>query len=371
MCCSRHLTAVCALAILLASAVAAQAPIHSPPPGNISGDAIDWGAIPTQFDQSKPCVLLHNDNVLFGTAVQEGDYVVIRKGPGNQIRLPRRQVACWADSLRDLHQYRVDHRRTASLDELVEDAKWCTRYELFDLAYDQLELVLAIHPKHKEATRLHERINRLIAPTFDKPTSDPQTIRPVGHTEPTGVQAQTDEIQEPNVSPLALQTFAADVQPTLINRCARCHDQLAKEDVRWSLIVPTNGTRASGRMTKQNLLATLRFVEPGNVEQSEFYIKATTAHGGEKAPLDARHEKAIFTLRRWLLAFGSIDTSSPKTPTALHSDDEPTNDHTGNETADIENPWDQQRRSTNTPSRLPRVANPFDPELFHRKVGMR
>ncbi len=88
----------------------------------------------SQPDSSRPCVLLRNDNVLFGSATQQGDYVIVQRGHGNEIRLPRGDVACWAGSIRNLYQYRVDHRPKGNLAALIKDAHWCLRYDLLDLA---------------------------------------------------------------------------------------------------------------------------------------------------------------------------------------------------------------------------------------------
>ena len=64
---------------------------------------------------SRPCVLLTNGNVLFGNAKQQGEWILILNGEGNVSQLPRQQVACWAPSIEDLYQYRVDRRNDGDL----------------------------------------------------------------------------------------------------------------------------------------------------------------------------------------------------------------------------------------------------------------
>ena len=87
-------------------------------------------------EAKQPCVLLTNDNVLFGHARQVGQWVLVRTGQGGEVQLPREEVACWAGSPRDLYRYRVDHRQKGDLAARLRDAEWCLRYELYDLAAD-------------------------------------------------------------------------------------------------------------------------------------------------------------------------------------------------------------------------------------------
>ena len=87
-------------------------------------------------DQAKvqACVLLKNDNVLFGRARQLGEFVMVTTAAGGEVRLPRMSVACWAESIRDLYQFRVDQRGKPNLSSHLHDARWCVRYDLYDLA---------------------------------------------------------------------------------------------------------------------------------------------------------------------------------------------------------------------------------------------
>ncbi len=329
--------------------------------------------------QPKPCVLLHNDNVLFGVASQEGEYVVVRRGPDNQIRLPRQQVACWAASLRDLYRYRQDHRRDGDPAAHLRDARWCIRYDLFDLAAEEIRAVFAVDPANETAIRLQRQLQRISVP---RPLKTKSTIVPTAaqnfrepdlasqSTAITTVGFDSGQDDLVGVDLAGLQRFAGNVQPMLINRCGRCHAMSTGRA--WRLLIPTGKTRPSSRMTRENLAATLRFVDRSSPEQSELYVKAITAHGGAGAPLDPRHAKAAESLKTWLATIGSspaaesVDFSAdgPPPPFASASPENlPTEPTPSLET------WLNQRDQSRShaPARLPQVANPFDPDLFNRR----
>ncbi|MCG8649422.1 MAG: hypothetical protein MI861_06300 [Pirellulales bacterium] len=361
--CNRTLT--CLGLFLLAACgvqfVSAQPPTAQPPttrattPMGAAGDVL------------RPCVLLRNDNVLFGTAQQQGEFVVVSKGPENSIRIPRKQVACWAPSLRHLYQYRVDHRRPGDLSAHLRDAGWCIRYDLYDLADLEIKASLAIAPADPRALRLKERLNRILAPAPSSiPLIELPPVQPVGHQEPI--------VSLPGVGPAALEGFASTVQPLLINRCGHCHSQTSNRP--WLLLRPAIGSRASSRMTQLNLNSVLAYLNRDAPEQSELVLKATAPHGGGPAPLHPRHAKAIDALRHWIESLGPVSPAAPAM-SAVPQDDVGLGTASASQ-ADSDSdsePEAVQRQQPaadpHSPARLPQVANPFDPDLFNRRYHRR
>jgi len=342
------------------------------------------------------CLLLKNDNVLFGNAYQLGEFVIVRTGPSDEIRLPRSDVACWAKSLADLYQYRVDHRSDKSLESHLKEARWCMQYELFKQAEAEIRAAKAISPNHRSVVlldgqlkRRRERTKHSAAPIVSVSTANfVQAVNPrdVGRRD-----ANQRDIGEANrVDPMTLRGFASHVQPTLINRCGRCHDQDSELD--WRLTVPPSGSRATSRITRVNLAASLRFVDRGNPEQSILLIKATSPHGGTDAPLSGRNAKAIHAFKRWLIytsnsapqpPLGRVErdrnpnqpalTSTALTSTApsaaslsIVAQASFTSEGSAVPTSPVGSPIDSDH-----PQRLPTVNNPFDPSLFNRRFHRR
>ncbi len=195
-----------------------------------------------------PCVLLNNGNVLFGTAQQRGELVVVEKQDGSQLQLNRKDVACWASSLHGLYRYRVDHRRSHGVLAHLQEARWCMRYDLPDLATKEIQAVYQIDPNNRSADQLVQQLLRLAqgktATAIDpaKPIKD-GTVQLASHDEPLPPGQEADAA--------ALQRFARHVQPLLLNRCGNCHS--ADFDRKWELLSPALGSRPSARITQANL----------------------------------------------------------------------------------------------------------------------
>ncbi len=356
--------------------------------------------------ESRPCVLLRNDNVLFGVARQVGEYVIIETGQGGEIKLARQEVLCWSSSIRSLYRYRVDHRQQGDLSSLVQDARWCLRFDLYDLAAEEIRRIRSIDPRSTDAQRIEDQLRRQVnaasAVASETPATDtgPETasregaaemIKIVGYDDPSDPDDASDpddvsdSDQEPSEESAAvhlptLRRFASHVQPMLVNRCGRCHDASIHDPQGWTLVLPSAGTRASSRMTRDNLTSTLGYVDSESFEQSILLTKATSAHGGEEAPLDARSAKAIESLRVWLwmAANSMIPAPQDHSPHIASADRDPGFVTQTQPSAGLAPGQDDQSgfpprtadNSRSGPSRLPQVANPFDPDLFNRRFQL-
>ncbi len=164
----------------------------------------------------------------------------------------------------------------------------------------------------------------------------------------------------------------------LANRCGRCHDAANHDPEGWTLVLPSVGARASSRMTRDNLSSSLTYVDLDSPDQSLLLAKATSAHGGQEAPLDARNAKAIESLRVWLwLAAASMNqtANSSDPPRIAAASIEPAfpvraDLPAGTVDQEITTAQNAASESPSGPSRLPQVDNPFDPDLFNRRFHL-
>lgn len=338
--------------------------------------------------ESHPCVLLKNDNVLFGQAYQVGEFVLVRTSENGQVKLPRKSVACWADSPQSLYQFRVDQRESDDISAQLRDVKWCIQNDFYDLASRELDSIRQVAPNHPEVHTFSQQLHRLTT----KPKT-PAAFVPAA-TPPVEVQqASFDGKELAPVDLATLQGFAKHVQPTLINRCGNCHSQSAGQ--KWSLTLPTPGSRPSSQITRDNLAATLPFVLGETAEQTELFVRSTTAHGGGAAPLNPRTAKAIRTFKGWLeLALRSqpaadevsnpvaqVATNTPMQESTAVPQPPPINVQPARATVPVDperphflngsQPAQSPGHQLNQPARLPTVDNPFDPEIFNRRFHMK
>ena len=310
------------------------------------------------------CVLLKNDNVLFGHAYQMGEFVVVQTGHGGEVQLSRKEVACWATSLRDLYQYRVDHRQKGDLGALIRDARWCLQYDLFDLAAQEIAAAQQIDPASQAAKSVEDQLQRLTesrARAVSDVIVQPPAVQPVDYQD-DGVGNESG-----SVDLTTLRRFASHIQPMLLNRCGRCHSDDTSRA--WTLVVPSVGARASSQITHANLAASLRYVDRIAPSESELLVKATTRHGGVGAPLSPRNAKAIESLK-WWVATAANTMAQPDTgyqqPNQQAPGQLPQTPYIA-ERGPLPDEDQSHSQGNGQPARLPQVRNPFDPDLFNRR----
>ena len=275
-------------------------------------------------------------------------------------------MACWANSVRDLYRFRVDHRETQGFDVYLQEAQWCLQNELPDLAQKELALAKAIMPQSDQVKRMEARIDRAVSPT-GRSVPIAKNILPVNNVDTPTINYGLDQV--------AMGAFARSVQVTLVNRCGNCH--APETNRQWQINSPPGNSRASAETTNENVLATLPFIDWASPQRSPLLIKATTPHGGLPAPLGARHYKAIHSLKYWLQQAGRsmrneaeadainaqerVARSLPDSYMAKRPQQQP------EQVLDQARQFPENTEDSTTPNRMPQVQDPFDPELFNRQ----
>ncbi|EMI16362.1 putative secreted protein [Rhodopirellula maiorica SM1] len=318
--------------------------------------------------ESQPCVLLNNGNVLWGTVTQLGPWIMVSRDGVSEVQLARKDVACWGNSIRDLYQYRIDRRGTGSLASRLEDARWCLRYDLYDLAAKELVDIYAIAPDHPEAKRIEQRLRSTALAEEDVADVEP--------TEPAIDDVPNDPSKAWIPAALAssdrVRDFARFVQPLMINRCAQCHSHDTER--KWQLMTPSIGSRPSARMTHDNLKAAFEFLDMQSPMTSEMLVKAQTPHGDEPRGVDARRQTMAATIQKWVESVHANVAPAKSVPTQVpplgqfFAPEEAIPMPVIAEPQEAEVPAAKPATSAR-PARLPDIGNPFDPELFNRRFA--
>ena len=114
------------------------------------------------------------------------------------------------------------------------------------------------------------------------------------------------------IEPLAIQVFASQLQPLLLNRCAvaGCHGPNPRSSyqlitARWTKTIPQN-------ITLRNLYNSLQFVNFAKPEDSAILTLATSPHGGLKLPLVSLKQEPgqLKTLVNWVRIVTSTNPTS-------------------------------------------------------------
>ncbi|MDB4423314.1 hypothetical protein N9276_01905 [Rhodopirellula sp.] len=412
-----HIVFLCraAAVVLLTTACchSARGQVPLPPGLRVAGDDVSLQRVPANAGKrvaknidannadTQACVLLKNDNVLFGHARQLGEFVIVTTAAGGEVRLPRLNVACWGENIRDLYQYRIDQRGKLTLRGHLRDARWCVRYDLYDLAARELIAARRIDPDSREANALESQLRNLVAPrAVPKPATarigSGQTTSSIDQSTAITPAAYQDESSGAlDFDPFTIRRFVSHIQPMLLNRCGVCHQTMARSVnnqspvTDWYLTLPSVGSRASASITHSNLQSTTAYINAQSPGTSPLLVMATTAHGGVPASLSQRNTKAIQSLDQWVkMAAASLrngqELSEQKNEeskkifernarfdgSAVSTLDRALEQSEGQSAAapvglPAQRALDDGANAA--PHRLPPVSNPFDPDLFNRR----
>ena len=322
-------------------------------------------------------ILLKNQRILQGSVTRIGREVIIRRGDGSEMRLNQQSVIGWAESKRELFQFRVRHREalypgsSVSVGSLLSDANWCLEHELLDLVIANLRRIQKIDPENRSATRLQKQLSRIVVdrriaaqePRPKLPTRKPEKVVQTAYQTQASTNTNGDSIDAQT-----LLTFARSVQPILLNRCASCHSQTS--DLKLRFDVPSRGARPSARMTRHNLQVVSKFMAYEAPLQSELRMRALDGHAGAKNTLNVRGG-ATTAFDDWLSS-----ARPPGAPLELAKQSYDDSEHDDSAVKTVgdsiatkpEVPKDNQNRPA---ARLPKVSNPFDPEIFNRRIQAR
>ncbi|MEM9586847.1 MAG: hypothetical protein AAGA03_06165 [Planctomycetota bacterium] len=328
--------------------------------------------------ETRPCVLLTNGRVLFGNARQVADSVLLER-QGSTLKLNRNQVACWADSLLGLYQFRVDGRQGDSLSQRWGDATWCLENGLLDQAEVEIAWMEQRFPSDPRPRRLRSQLQTLRTASSspnrlpEAPAQSQHSVRQTASQQPWFDEARLELASD---SPL-VQRFARHVQPMLVNHCGTCHRQNSGRS--WSLLTTSSRSRPSARMTRANLSSVIRWQRQQSEEQDNFLRLATTAHGGSTRLLRPGSAAAT-NLQYWLqLAEQMLSPQSTQGAGEAATADQTIRQvtHTAglssheNQGAPTEANQSVKNSVPGQPRRLPAIGDPFDPDLFNRQFNPR
>jgi hypothetical protein len=316
-------------------------------------------------------LVLKNGQVIEGEVMRAGDYFLVTRGEGVELRMEADKVECVCASLAEAYEFKVRRLPPASARSRIELARWCLRHDLMAQCRDQLAEAELVEPNDVHVKDLKQRLKAL------DETPLPSTPARVAPTLPVESLEQTLAALPRG----SVERFGAVVQPILLNRCAanQCHGPNSKSEFR--LLRPPQGQTVSRRFTQRNLYATLKQLSPSSPDQSPLVLKAGEPHGSSLAPLFDKHSANQLAE---LVAWARLATTSSAPPASIR----PTSILPGHATLS-QAPTDRQgapvgpvensasvvktmRPSSDAPAPINDRAtaaprDPFDPEIFNRR----
>lgn len=229
-------------------------------------------------------LVLDNDRTCEGDIERVGDrYRVCR---GGITWVPAERVLQLCASKEEALAFLRRRANLADPDEHLRLARWCHLQGLRPQALAEVKAAVELRPEHDESRRLLaylEQAARRRTEAVKAPTPPPTPL------EKPALELSADAVSQ----------FATQVQPILMNACARCHVASTGEVFRLQRAYEAGLTNR--RATQQNLTAVLAQLNLRQPEYSKLLVKAVSAHGrtGE-APLRGRQAEAFKALEDWV-----------------------------------------------------------------------
>ncbi len=377
---------VVAIAITLASfspAMAAELPQAAPP--------------------TESCVLLRNGNVLVGAVTKIGGTVCITRSDQSKINLPSDQVETVGRSLSELYDYRRKNRFDGDLKRVQADVRWGLRHGLVrEAAQDALE-ARSLEPSNPQTIQLLRQIAAVLKqqsePAQPAVSGDGQApaLRTVSHE--TVVTDDHSDIEPETAAELSglpeqlVYEFTSRIQPILMNRCTSCHARDDRNAREFQIHTALTSKWAPKDVARDNLQAVMKYVDLNAPANSLIRLRASDGHGGRRHSFGSQGSAMMSSLDRWLAQLPSAHSASqweaameqnagaeslvPASPPQLAEIDQTGRAESATgipelpETLATESVWNAGPPLTGAAPRtrrMPKVENPFDPDIFNRRV---
>lgn len=324
-------------------------------------------------------LVLRNGQALDGEVTRAGDYYIVGKGQGSELRLKADDVELFCGSLVEAYEFKAAHLSGISGRPHIELAKWCLRHGLFAQCSDQLAAAADREPDNPQIKDLQTRL-ALVAQSPAPPVAAQATA--------ATISAEDLEMAVRVLPKASVEKFGAIVQPILLNRCGAnlCHGPNAKSEFR--LLRPPPGQIVSRRFTQRNLYAAVKYLDRTNPELSPLIAMPQQRHGNSLNPVFDKHSAGqldeLVAWARMTLApisgpkgpasIAAVETTLSQPASASQSTEDKTSSQaiTAVGVRAMRPPLDQ-------PPNLPTAASPrpsaprdrFDPEIFNQRYHAR
>jgi len=278
-------------------------------------------------------LILDNGQVIEGPVERVGErYRVVKDGGETWLPTARVQAVC-AD-LAAAYQSLRSRISADDADAHLRLARWCESVGLRDQALSETKASLSIKPTHASAQRFWQHLQE---PSVVQAAASAPALPASPAQEPPPVE----------VGPETLKRFTTQIQPLIMNTCARCHAAPTATAFKLQRLYSNELNRSA---TYWNLAAAAAHIDAANPSASKLLTLAGGVHGGDALP-PIRNKVPLKTLEDWVTLVAS--ERRPQAPTATPKPQPAETAETKTETTKSE--------KVNGP------VDPFDPAIFNRQ----
>jgi hypothetical protein len=246
-------------------------------------------------------LLLKTNGVMEGDVEHIGDQYRVRYATG-EAWVPGDGVWHLCDSMEEAYAFLQTQTNLNDADERFRLAQWCRAHQLRRQAIEEVEAAAKLRPESAELKRLLRSLQQ----------SDENT----GPALPAAPRPEPPTLPLVDVSAEATTQFVKQIEPILMNACARCHAAVSNGGEFY--LHHTYGLNSGNRkIMQQNLAATIGQINFREPMLSPLLIKAVSTHSDRmgQAPLKNHQAPAFAALRDWVkLTIATNPQLVPRTP---------------------------------------------------------
>ena len=269
-------------------------------------------------------LLLRNGELLDGEITRAGDFFVVTRGSGIEIRMNASEVEFYCRTLGEAYERKAAALRVGDKRSVLELAQWCLRHRLYSECDAQLAAAETLHNDQEKLDPMIELLRSRLQVVQEVPA-------PASSVAPLTLASVPIDAIETRMKQLpegTIEKFTAVIQPVLLNRCGanQCHGPNSRNE--YQLYRPPSGQLATRRFTQRNLYATLLQLDHARTLESPLLKKASEIHGDLPAPVfDKRTHGQLEELVSWALSVSTengsaapseaVETASAAAPAAV------------------------------------------------------
>jgi hypothetical protein len=233
-------------------------------------------------------LVLVNERTLEGDIQREGNEFCVKRAVGESW-VPGNRVLRLCASWEEAYVFLQTQANLRDPDERMRLARWCQLHGLRKQALAEATAAAKLRPNDQEAVRM----KRLLQRALDNP---PPQAAP---SKMESLPVLPTSLPPVDINQESMAGFVNQVQPILMNTCARCH--ATNRGGEFKLLRCYHGGMLNQQATQHNLSAVIAQINVNRPRISPLLIKALSNHGhANQAPLKGRQTTAFLHLEEWV-----------------------------------------------------------------------
>ncbi|GHT32323.1 hypothetical protein FACS1894214_4160 [Planctomycetales bacterium] len=241
----------------------------------------------TLADGAKKFFLLKT-GLLVEATVSTGENSVELKSQYGTMQVPKENIEFAGETREDIYQYKKSLITPNSCTQELNFAEWCLDNNFYNEALVEFQNALLTVPNDNLKNYIQQRLEQVQHNTALTGIKAEDADNTTDADSATDERADSFDRWANGVPKSVFDTFAKKVQPIMVQRCASaaCHGSNSPQQ--FKLNIPR---QPGGKTTRNNLRATLQFIDPDNPGASPVLSAMVSRHCGKRALFSVESEQ--------------------------------------------------------------------------------